>query len=266
MGSTEVMGERWSLRVKQTGALGLRGEAGWESLGNRPARRQGGQLPACLLGWSGAVLCGLLALLRLNVSWPGQTSHWVGENIIFCGAPTSREARIVSAMLGLDVSTWPGVASGSQGWGGQACHTPEWTSQGGQEAGGRGGDKGAASERRGSGGRAATVLGCRDGRKRFAEENCPNVQFEILGFSTMHTRSPSPLVSPQILNNVYCPRAVRRSVWAPCWGQCCCGGARIFFSPLNEDAEARFSRQRRPQEWNWAPSCLKYWLKALRFL
>lgn len=125
MGSTEFMGERWSLHVKETSALGLRSEAGQESLGNRPARRQSRQLPVCLLGWSGAVPCGLPALLRSNVSRPGQTSHWAGKSILFCGAAASREARIVSAMLGLDVSTWPGVAFGSQGWGGQACHTQE---------------------------------------------------------------------------------------------------------------------------------------------
>jgi len=48
--------------------------------------------------------------------------------------------------------------------------------------------------------------------KRFYEENCPNVQFEILRFSMMQTRSPSPLVSPQIRNNVYGPRALGDSM------------------------------------------------------
>ena len=90
-------------------------------MGNRPARRQSRQLPVCLFGWSEAVPCGLLALLRLNVSRPGQTSHWAGKSVLFCGAAASREARIVSAVLGLDVSTWPRVAFGSRGRGGQAC-------------------------------------------------------------------------------------------------------------------------------------------------
>lgn len=48
-------------------------------------------------------MCGLLALLRLDISQPGQLSHWASKSVIFCGASASREARTLSDMMGLDM-------------------------------------------------------------------------------------------------------------------------------------------------------------------